>query len=137
MTTLYTARVHIQGGRDGLVKSDDGRLRLHLAAPTTMGGTGNGTNPEQLFAAGYGACFASTIKAVAVARGKHVEAVEVNAEVDVNLDKGSHGLAVRLTVKAWGVDPATLYALIDGAKAACPYSRATRNNVTTTVTVSA
>lgn len=135
MSTLYTAKVHVHGGRDGSVKSDDGHLNLKMAMPQAMGGKGAGVNPEQLFAAGYGSCFASTLKVIARTSGKPLGEVEVTAEVDVNLNDGAYDLSVRLLVKATGTDTATLKGLIESAKAACPYSRATRNNVTTTVTI--
>ncbi len=135
MSTIYTANVTIKSGRDGSARSDDGRLDARLAFPVALGGDGQGTNPEQLFAAGYGACFAGTLTAIAKAEGKPVSDVEVGAEVDMMLRDGTYDLGVRLAVKAAGVDRATLDALVEKAKLACPYARATRNNVESRVRV--
>ena len=135
MPALYTGKALIKNGRDGQVRSDDGRLDAKLAFPTAMGGTGAGTNPEQLFAAGYGACFAATLVTIGKAQGKTLHGVEVAAEVDVLLEDGTYDLAVRFAVKAAGVDERALQGLIDAAELACPYARAVRNNVRTTIRI--
>ncbi|NOU30700.1 MAG: Ohr family peroxiredoxin [Polyangiaceae bacterium] len=136
MSILYTAHATVKNGRDGSVRTDDGKLELALAFPESLGGSGKGTNPEQLFAAGYGACFASTLANVAKAEGELVRNVQVDSAVDLHFDAVNYDLGVRLTVRAEGVDQATLDALVEKAKAACPYSRATRNNVITSVKAS-
>jgi Ohr subfamily peroxiredoxin len=133
MTKLYTGKAHARGGRNGSVRTDDGSLDIHLAAPPAMGGSGPGTNPEQLFAAGYAACFASTLTAIAQADGTPVKDVAVDAEVDIVLEHGNYDLAVRLFVTAGGTDSPTLDALIAKAKQSCPYSRATFGRVETVV----
>ncbi len=135
MDTLYTARVNVRSGRDGSVRSDDGSLEARLAFPTSMGGDGKGTNPEQLFAAGYAACFGSTVAAIAKAAGKPLADVEVAAEVDMLHDAGAFDLAVRLTVRAAGADRGALEGFVEQAKQACPYSRATRGSLATTIAV--
>lgn len=135
MTILYTARVQVRGGRDGSMRSDDGLLEARLAVPVPMGGDGKGTNPEQLFAAGYAACFASTLAAIAKASGHSLTDVTIAAEVDVGVENGAYDLAIRLVVSGAGVDRATLEPLIERAKSACPYSRATRNNLACAVSV--
>ena len=134
MTTLYTGKVSVQGGRNGAVRSDDGNLDVPLAFPTALGGSGAGTNPEQLFGAGYAACFATTVEVIAKAEGKAIGGVKVAAEVDMLLEGGTYDLAVRLTVTA-DADRATLEQIVEKAKSACPYSRATRNTLQTSVRV--
>jgi osmotically inducible protein OsmC len=136
MTTLYTGRVSVRGGRNGAVRSDDGRLDAPLAFPKALGGTGEGTNPEQLFGAGYAACFATTLEVIAKSEGKALTGVNVVAEVDMLLENNRYDLAVRLLVNA-DTDRATLEALVEKARGACPYSRATRNTLATTVRVGA
>lgn len=135
MTTLYTARAQVISGRDGSVRTDDGKLETRLAFPKSLGGDGNGTNPEQLFAAGYGACFGSTLATIAKAEGAALRNVHVDSEVDMNNESGNYDLAVRLAVRAENVDRPTLEALVEKAKAACPYSRAIRGNVVTAITI--
>ncbi len=125
---LYTARTHTTGGRDGEARSDDGRLQValsHFANPA-----GKGTNPEQLFAAGYSACFIGAIKVVAEQQKVAVPAdVAVDAEVDLGPTVHGFGIAVRLTVSLPGMDRAAAQALVDGAHKVCPYSNATRDNI--------
>ena len=135
METLYTAHVKVRSGRDGSVSSDDGLLEARLAFPKSLGGDGKGTNPEQLFAAGYAACFGSTLAAIAKAEKAVLTDVSIASEVDMLHDQGTFDLAVRLTVDATGIDRATLLGLIEKAKSACPYSRATRSSLATTITV--
>lgn len=133
MKTLYSAKVSVESGRDGAIRSDDGRLALRLAFPKVLGGDGEGTNPEQLFAAGYGACFASTMKAIAKSEGTSLDTVEIIADVDMMLDGELFQLGAQLTVRAPGVPREALERLVDKARGACPYSRAIRGNVTTNV----
>ena len=130
---LYTAHAHTVGGRDGASRSDDGRLDIQLTPP---GQPGNGTNPEQLFAAGYSACFIGAIKAVA---GKMKLAVPADVAVDAEVDLGpvgqAYGIAARLTVHLPGMDRAQAQALVDTAHQVCPYSNATRGNIDVTITL--
>ncbi len=124
---LYTARTRTAGGRDGTARSTDGRLDVQLSTP---GGTGSGTNPEQLFAAGWSACF---IGALRVAAGRLKVALPpsilVDAEVDLGMTGGAFGLAARLKVSLPAVDRETAEALVAAAHETCPYSRATRGNI--------
>jgi osmotically inducible protein OsmC len=131
---LYTAKAHTTGGRDGgASQTDDGRLDVKLSSPGT-GGTG--TNPEQLFAAGWSACFLSAVKLVAGKRKIPLPAdVAIDAEVDLGVTRGVFGLAARLNVRLPGVDPETAQTLVDAAHQVCPYSHATRGNVDVAITV--
>ena len=130
---LYTARAHTTGGRDGASRTDDGRLDVTLSSPGT---SGSGTNPEQLFAAGYSACFIGALKAVA-ARQKLAlpQDVAIDAEVDLGTLPNAYGIAARLTVHLPGMDRAQAQALVDTAHQVCPYSNATRGNIDVTITL--
>lgn len=128
---LYTAHATANGGREGSAKTDDGRLSVKLSTPKEIGGAGgDGTNPEQLFACGYSACFLGALKLVA---GKEkVELPEnttVSAAVGIGPIPTGFGLAVELTVSAPGVDQSKLKDLVDKANIVCPYSNATQNNI--------
>ncbi|MGK5554020.1 organic hydroperoxide resistance protein [Actinomadura kijaniata] len=130
MDALYTA-VATANGRDGRAVSSDGRLDLPLAPPREMGGSGDGTNPEQLFAAGYAACFASALAAVARKTRQDVKDVSVTAEVGIggNLERG-FGLAVVLRVELPDeLQDGTGKELVERAHQVCPYSNATRGNI--------
>jgi osmotically inducible protein OsmC len=137
MTTLdkvlYTAKAHTTGGRDGQSKSDDGRLDVTLSSPGTAG---TGTNPEQLFAAGYSACFIGAMKAVA---GKMKvtlpDGLAIDAEVDLGPIPNAYGIAARLNVSLPGMDRTAAQSLIDAAHQVCPYSNATRGNIDVTITL--
>ena len=124
---LYTARAHTTGGRDGQSRSDDGRLDVKFSSP---GGPGQGTNPEQMFAAGYSACFIGAMKAVA---GKQKVTLPQDLSVDAEVDLGpvgqAYGIAARLNVKLPGMDRAQAQQLVDAAHQVCPYSNATRGNI--------
>ncbi|MES3002510.1 MAG: organic hydroperoxide resistance protein [Pseudomonadota bacterium] len=124
---LYTAKAHTTGGRDGQSRTDDGRLDIKLSPP---GQPGNGTNPEQLFAAGYSACFIGAMKAVA---GKTKvtlpQDLAIDAEVDLGPTPGAYGIAVRMNVSLPGMDRAAAQELLDAAHKVCPYSNATRGNI--------
>lgn len=124
---LYTAKTHATGGRDGAARSNDGRLEVKLSSP---GAAGNGTNPEQLFAAGWSACFIGAMK---VAAGKMKVALPPNlaidAEVDLGTTGGDYGIAARLNISLPGVAPDVGRKLVDAAHQICPYSRATRGNI--------
>ena len=130
---LYTARAHTTGGRDGASRTDDGRLDVKLSAP---GGSGTGTNPEQLFAAGYSACFIGAMKAVGPKLGVAVpQDVAVDAEVDLGPIPNAYGIAVRLRIGLPGLEREQAQKLVDAAHQVCPYSNATRGNVDVTLTL--
>ena len=130
---LYTARAHTTGGRDGASRTDDGRLDVKLSSPGT---SGTGTNPEQLFAAGYSACFIGALKAVGGMQKIAIpQDVAVDAEVDLGPITGGYGIAVRLQVHLPGMDRAAAQALVDAAHKVCPYSNATRGNIDMTLTL--
>jgi Ohr subfamily peroxiredoxin len=125
---LYTARTHTTGGRErGASRSSDGRLDVKLSIP---GGPGLGTNPEQLLAAGWSACFESAMALVARKMKVALPAdLAVDAEIDLNLRDDGYFLRARLNVALPGIDGRVATALLEGAHEACPYSRATRGNV--------
>ena len=130
---LYTAKAHTTGGRDGASRSDDGRLDIKLTSPGT---SATGTNPEQLFAAGYSACFIGAMKAVA---GKTKVTLPDNLAVDAEVDLGpipdAYGIAVRMKISLPGMDKAAAQKLVDAANQVCPYSNATRGNIDMTITL--
>ena len=127
---LYTARAHTTGGRDGRSVSDDKLLDVKLSPPKSMGGAGNATNPEQLFAAGYSACFMGALKHVA---GLKKVAVPADAAIDASVDLGpipqGFGIAVQMVIHLPGLDRAVAQDLIATAHQVCPYSNATRGNI--------
>lgn len=130
---LYTAQAHTTGGREGAARSSDGKLDVQLSPPGTSAG---GTNPEQLFAAGYSACFIGAMKAVA-ARQKVTlpQDLSVDAEVDLGPVGTAFGIAVRMTIHLPGMDKAQAQQLVDAAHQVCPYSNATRGNIPVTLTL--
>ena len=124
---LYTAQTHTTGGRDGASRTSDGRLDVKLSTPGTAGG---GTNPEQLFAAGWSACFLSAIGLAASKRKVSLPADRaIDAEVDLGTNEGGYVLRARLNVSLPGVDRAVAQELVDAAHQICPYSKATRGNI--------
>ena len=130
---LYTAHAHTTGGRDGQSKTDDGRLSVTLSSPGT---SGTGTNPEQLFAAGYSACFLGAMKAVAGIKKITIpEDTSIDASVDLGKIPDAYGIAVRLEVSLPGMDRAAAQDLLDAAHKVCPYSNATRGNIDVTITL--
>ena len=130
MDVLYTARATARGGREGEVVSDDGVLDLTLAMPKELGGPGgDSTNPEQLFAAGYAACFHSALMRVAKQQGVDVTGSSISAQVGLGLDGGAFGLAVTLTGAFPALDAQAGRDIMAAAHEVCPYSRATRGNV--------
>jgi osmotically inducible protein OsmC len=134
MKVLYTAAAMSSGeARNGHVRSSDGLLDFDLAAPKEMGGPGGATNPEQLFAAGYSACFHSALKVVAKNKKVEISDSAVSAEVGIGPDAGGFGLTVALHVELSGVDQATADELAEAAHQVCPYSNATRGNIDVTV----
>ena len=131
---LYTAKVHTTGGgRDGGVsKSDDG----HLDVTHTPPGKGDGTNPEQLFAAGYSACFIGAMRAVAARQKLDLpQELSVDAEVDLGPVGQAFGVAIRLVVHLPGMEREAAQALVDAAHQVCPYSNATRGNIPVEIAV--
>jgi lipoyl-dependent peroxiredoxin len=131
MDVLYTAVAHATGdGRNGHARTDDGQVDVDLRIPKELGGPGGATNPEQLFAAGYAACFHSALKVVAQRAGQSVEGSEVSASVGIgSLPNGGFGLAVELDVHVPGLDGAAAQELVEQAHQVCPYSNATRGNI--------
>jgi len=127
---LYTAHAHTTGGREGHSVSDDGVLDVTLTPPKAMGGSGTGTNPEQLLAVAYAACFMGAMKHVA---GIKKISVPADAAIDSSVSIGpipkGFGLAVELRISLPGMDRAMAQDLITSAHEVCPYSNATRNNI--------
>jgi len=138
MSALYTTEALATGaGRDGHVDVTESELAFDMAIPKSMGGSGNGVNPEQLFAAGYSACFHSALQLVARQRKVAIEGSSVGARVGINpTPEGGFSLAVDLEVVLPGVEPALARELADTAHQVCPYSNATRGNIPVTVSVS-
>jgi lipoyl-dependent peroxiredoxin len=132
--SLYTARATATGGRAGHAVSDDGILDVALQPPKEMGGPGGATNPEQLFAAGYAACFQSALGVIG--RREKVDTSESTVEADVSIGTipgGGYGLAVAIRVAIPGVDAERTKALAEAAHQVCPYSNATRGNIDVTL----
>ena len=134
---LYTAEAIVQGGRAGHARTSDGRLDLELSVPTDMGGQGGpGTNPEQLFAAGYGACFQSSLLAVAQGRRLDASDTEITARVGIGpTGHGGFGLQVALDLHAPHLPPAEAVELMVRPDQRCPYSNATRGNIQVTLSL--
>ncbi|OWR31153.1 Ohr subfamily peroxiredoxin [Saccharibacillus sp. O23] len=133
MSALYTATATAVGGRDGKVTSSDGIIDISLKTPKGLGGPGgDGTNPEQLFAAGYSACFDSALNLVIrTQRVKEVTGTSVTGDVSILKDAADGGfkLEVTLNVSVQGVDAETAHKLVEAAHQVCPYSKATRGNI--------
>lgn len=128
--TLYTASVISTGGRNGRVESSDGAVRLDLAAPPALGGSGNGANPEQLFGSAYAACFAGAMDYIAQQKRLSPGEITIASQVSIGPDSsGAFGLAVKMEITAPGLDQAGAEELVAAADQACPYSRAIRGNV--------
>ena len=134
---LYTAEATATGGREGHGRTSDGRLDVDLDVPSEMGGTGGpGTNPEQLFAVGYAACFQSALLRIATGRKLDVSGSRITARVEIGLLKtGGLGLAAALDLEAPGISRTEAVELMEWAHQECPYSRATRGNIDVTLTV--
>jgi Ohr subfamily peroxiredoxin len=138
VNALYTANVVSIGGRNGSIRSDDGLLDTPVSLPKAMGGKGNATNPEQLFAGGYAACFGNAVIHVARSTEHKVkdEDVQVDAKVGVGLNAtGGFGLTVALDVTIAGLDQQAAEQLVEAAHRACPYSNAVRGNIDVDITV--
>ena len=136
---LYTAEATASGGREGHAATSDGRVDIELDVPKEMGGSGGpGTNPEQLFAVGYAACFQSALLRFATGRGLDLSESRVTARVGIGLLRGGGGLglAVALDLDAPGLSRDVAVDLMNRAHETCPYSRATRGNIAVTLTVS-
>jgi len=138
MSALYSTKVTAVGGRNGTVKSEDGLLDLQLAMPTVLGGKGGATNPEQLFAAGYSACFENAV--IHVTRNQDIKVKDddilVIAEVGMSPNgSGGFALSVALDISIAGVDQATAEQIVAAAHAVCPYSNAVKGNIEVAITV--
>ncbi|AKU96703.1 Organic hydroperoxide resistance protein [Labilithrix luteola] len=129
---LYTGKTHTSsGGRDGASRSSDGRLDIKLSSP---GSAGNGTNPEQLFAAGWSACFIGAMGLAARKMNVSLPAeLTVDAEVDLGTTDGAYFLQARLNVSVPGLERDVVQAIVDAAHRTCPYSKATRGNIDVTI----
>lgn len=130
----YKTTATTRGGRDGRSSLADGKLALAMSLPKELGGSGEGHNPEQLFALGYSACFGQAILVLAKKHGLDGQAAKVTADVTLNTTDG-FSLAVDLKVSLPGADPAALQALVEEAHTICPYSKATRGNIPVTLAI--
>ena len=133
---VYKAHASSTGGRDGTTRSSDGLLDVKLTAPKEMGGAGGGVNPEQLFAAGYSACFIGAMKFVA---GQQKITLPVDTAIDATVGIGpipnGFGVEVQLLIKVPGMDRALAQEIVDKAHEVCPYSNATRGNIEVAITL--
>lgn len=127
--TLYTAVATATSGRDGRAKTDDGKLDLELTPPRALGGSGTGTNPEQLFAAGYAACFGSAVSHIARMQKVTTGPVNITAHVSLGSVGQGFGLAVQLVASLPELPREQAEALVRAAHEVCPYSNATRGNI--------
>ena len=134
---LYTGKAHTTGGREGVSRSSDGRLDIKLSVPKQMGGQDKpGTNPEQLFAAGWSACFMSAMGgAAAKMRTRLPPDAAIDAEVDLRGTAGEYSLQARLNVSLPGMEREVAQALVNAAHQTCPYSKATRGNIDVSINV--
>ena len=133
---IYKAHATATGGRDGSVKSSDGLLDLKLSVPREMGGAGGGVNPEQLFAAGYSACFIGAMKFVAGMQKIAMPAdASINATVGIGQIPAGFGIEVQMVVNLPGLDRTVAQALVNKAHEVCPYSNATRVNIEVSITL--
>lgn len=129
MDKLYTAVVTAKNGRNGSVKSSDGLLNLNLQKPHEMGGQGGAPNPEQLFAAAWGACYIGSLGSIAKKDGTDVSEATVNVHISLNKDEKSYELSAELDVHIPGIDVSEAQKLADLAHRLCPYSKATHQNI--------
>jgi Ohr subfamily peroxiredoxin len=132
---LYTAVATAENGRDGRVVTDDGQLDVVVNPPKAMGGSGAGTNPEQLFAAGYSACFQGALGVVARNEKADISGSTVTAEVGIGKNDDGFGIIVKISATIPNVDVETAKSLLEKAHQVCPYSKATRGNITVELTV--
>jgi Ohr subfamily peroxiredoxin len=135
MNPLYTAHATAKAGRNGHAETSDGLLKLDLSVPKEMGGEGKpgATNPEQLFALGYAACFGGAVAFVAGQQKKKIGEVNVTSHVTIGTDESGFRLAVALDVSIEGVSREEVLSLIEAAHQTCPYSKATRGNIDVTL----
>lgn len=139
MSVLYSTKVTAVGGRAGTVRSEDGLLDLSLAVPKALGGTGGATNPEQLFAAGYAACFGNAVIHVTRAASNKVRDEDIVVVADVGMQPngaGGFALTVALDVTITGLDQAAAEEIVEKAHAVCPYSNAVKGNIDVAIAVS-
>jgi osmotically inducible protein OsmC len=138
MSSLYSTKVKASGGRHGSIRSEDGLLDLKLALPRALGGRGDATNPEQLFAGGYAACFENAILHVSRDAGHRFadDNIDVAARIDLRNETGGFVLSAALAVMIAGIDQQTAERLVQAAHAICPYSNAIRGNVVVMISVS-
>ncbi len=138
MSALYSTKVTATGGRSGTVRSDDGLIGLQLAMPAALGGKGGATNPEQLFAAGYAACFGNAVIHVTRNKDKKIRDNDVDVAATVGMEpngSGGFALTVALDVTITGVDQAIAEEIVAEAHKVCPYSNATRGNIDVALSV--
>ncbi|WP_308634012.1 organic hydroperoxide resistance protein [Paenibacillus silvisoli] len=127
---LYTATVNVQGGRDGKAVSSDDRLNVDLRYPKELGGNGEGTNPEQLFAAGFAACFEGAMGTVLRLKKIKSEGISIDSNVTLGKDANDgYQLAVTLDITIKGVERSVAQEVVDEAHQVCPYAKATRGNI--------
>lgn len=127
---LYTATVNVEGGREGKAVSSDGNLNLDLRYPKELGGPGNGVNPEQLFAAGFAACFEGAMGTVIRKKGIKTEGISISSNVTLGKDANDgYVLAVQFDIAVKGVDISVAQEIVDEAHKVCPYARATQGNI--------
>ncbi|MGW0210391.1 organic hydroperoxide resistance protein [Streptomyces sp. NPDC003233] len=130
---LYTAVATAENGRDGRVATDDGRLDVVVNPPKEMGGNGAGTNPEQLFAAGYSACFQGALGVVARQERADVSGSTVTAKVGIGKNDDGFGIIVEISANIPNVSAEAARELVEKAHQVCPYSKATRGNISVTL----
>jgi lipoyl-dependent peroxiredoxin len=129
MKTLYTAKAHSTGGRNGRSETTDGTLKFDLATPGAPNARPGTTNPEALFACGYAACFGGALDFMAKKQGIDASKAAVNCDVSLNQDDNGFFLGVVMNVSLPGMDPAAAAKLVEATHQFCPYSKATRNNI--------
>ena len=135
---VYSTKVTATGGRHGTIRSEDGLLDLKLALPRTLGGKGDATNPEQLFAGGYAACFENALFHVSREARRHFADSDIEVVAQIGLSRNESGaflLSAALAVTMAGVDQKTAEQFVDGAHAICPYSNAIKGNVDVQIVV--
>jgi lipoyl-dependent peroxiredoxin len=134
MKVLYSTKVTASGGRNGQVKSDDGVLDMALSTPRSLGGSKTASNPEQLFAAGYGACFENAVLHIAQLKKVKLTSTSITVQVDLqSYEDGHFNVGVAMDLDLQGVDNFVAQQLIEAAHKVCPYSNATRGNIDLTI----
>ena len=129
MKPIYTASVHVTGGREGSAKSSDGKLNIKMGMPKALGVNDQGTNPEQLFAAGFAACFQSAMGVVAKQRKADISDSTMDSEVSLFKTETGFALGLKMTITIPSVDQKTAEGIVQEAHKICPYSNATRGNM--------